>query len=170
MKQSLDQGSTQFFNRLARGGILTFHPLDCCKVCPDQTTPAPTIAPEAGVRGDEAVAGPRELLDRGGCLWKGSTHRNGDSWHPTVVPWGEMVCVDCTCKDGNSSCKKKRCPTLKCHQKLRAADTCCPRCAKGNREEQAALREEQATRREQRLRRLRKIHRGRRRQKGSSAG
>ena len=24
-----------------------------------QTTPAPTIAPEAGVRGDEAVAGPR---------------------------------------------------------------------------------------------------------------
>ena len=24
--------------------------------------------------------------------------RNGDSWHPTVVPWGEMVCVDCTCK------------------------------------------------------------------------
>ena len=26
------------------------------------------------------------------------TIRNGDSWHPTVVPWGEMVCVDCTCK------------------------------------------------------------------------
>jgi len=146
------------------------HPLDCCKVCPAQTTPAPTIAPEAGVRGDEAVAGPRELLDRGGCLWKGSTHRNGDSWHPTVVPWGEMVCVDCTCKDGNTACKKKRCPTLKCHLKLRAADTCCPRCAKGNKEEQAAVREEQATRREQRLRRLRRIHRGRRRQKGSSAG
>merc|ERR1712203_776362 len=77
--------------------------------------------------------------------------------------------LDC-CKDGNTACKKKRCPTLKCHLKLRAADTCCPRCAKGNKEEQAAVREEQASRREQRLRRLRRIHRSRRRQKGSSAG
>ena len=107
-------------------------PLDCCKVCPakvttldtlspnslppPQTTPAPAPAPAAGSQGDEGRAG--GTMARGGCSWKGAEHRNGDTWHPTVVPWGEMVCVDCTCKDGTTACKKKRCPPLKCHLKV----------------------------------------------------
>ena len=39
-----------------------------------------------------------DILASGGCAWKGNYHENGESWHPHVMPWGEMKCVTCSCK------------------------------------------------------------------------
>jgi hypothetical protein len=33
-----------------------------------------------------------------GCRFKGRIFPNGDEWHPTVQPFGEVKCVRCRCK------------------------------------------------------------------------
>ena len=40
----------------------------------------------------------QDILASGGCAWKGDHHENGETWHPHVMPWGEMKCVSCACK------------------------------------------------------------------------
>lgn len=33
-----------------------------------------------------------------GCKFRGRVYPNGDEWHPTVQPFGEVKCVKCRCK------------------------------------------------------------------------
>ena len=40
----------------------------------------------------------REVLDEGGCDWRGRVYGNGAAWNPRVLPYGEMKCVECKCK------------------------------------------------------------------------
>lgn len=134
-------------------------PRDCCKVCPTKTPTAAPSVPSAGSQGDQAksLTG-EELLALGGCRWKGNHHVNGAVWHPTVLPWGVMKCVTCSCKDGETNCRKKRCPKLKCKLQIREDANCCARCAKGKKEEARAQRSMlQQTRDQKRKRRRRRL-------------
>ena len=50
-----------------------------------------------------------DILSSGGCKWKGEYHENGNTWHPTVLPWGEMKCITCNCKvQKNNTIAKKQ--------------------------------------------------------------
>jgi len=147
-------------------------PLACCKTCPPtiQVVPdpvharlAPDRAPgELNDMGQEKTS--QDILQQGGCAWKGNYHENGDNWHPTVMPWGEMPCVTCTCKDGSVSCKR-RCKQLSCPLQVREKDDCCPRCAKSHSEEESARRKQNssrsAERRRKRLQRIRMLRKSR---------
>ena len=96
-----------------------------------------------------------EILDEGGCDWRGKVYGNGATWKPRVLPYGEMKCVECKCKvggsmqktssgskgslnrewfvisfqDGTYKCKKHPCPKLQCKYRVHDKDSCCPRCA-----------------------------------------
>ena len=77
-------------------------PLTCCKVC-GTPTPKPDdedLVPVDPTRQrDMGVARTGlDILSSGGCKWKGEYHENGNTWHPTVLPWGEMKCITCNCK------------------------------------------------------------------------
>ena len=39
-----------------------------------------------------------DVLAEGGCEWKNEVHENGHVWNPRVQPYGEVRCVQCTCK------------------------------------------------------------------------
>ena len=39
-----------------------------------------------------------EILQQGGCQWRGEAIENGHTWSPRVLPFGEVNCVTCTCK------------------------------------------------------------------------
>lgn len=141
-------------------------PLACCKTCPAkvaEVVKSGIVSHEFGELSDMGrVRTGIDVLAEGGCSWKKGQYRdNGATWHPTVMPWGEMKCVLCACKDGISGCKKRRCPVLSCQLKTRDQDSCCQRCAKGRHEEQSARRKIQQTsleqRRQKRLRRLRRL-------------
>ena len=54
---------------------------------------------------------------------------NGAVWHPSVLPYGQINCVKCNCKDGVTDCKRKDCPLLTCRDKVQDKEACCPRCA-----------------------------------------
>ena len=76
-------------------------PLSCCKSCrvPDASSAADLVHLDPDKQGDMAVARTGlDILASGGCKWKGDYHENGDSWHPTVLPWGQMNCITCLCK------------------------------------------------------------------------
>ena len=77
-------------------------PLSCCKVCgaPLPKTEEDDLVPvDPSRQGDMGVARTGlDILSSGGCKWKGEYHENGHSWHPTVLPWGEMKCITCHCK------------------------------------------------------------------------
>ena len=83
-------------------------PLSCCKVCPvrpvetdeDDSDKYPVITnTDSEKLNDEGVErSEHDILTSGGCAWKGNYHENGESWHPHVMPWGEMKCVTCSCK------------------------------------------------------------------------
>jgi len=152
-------------------------PLACCKTCPPtiEVIPDPNnarLAPAPERSLDELNDMPgqgrdnQDILQEGGCQWKGNLHENGDAWHPTVMPWGEMRCVTCTCKDGKVSCKR-RCKQLSCPLQVRDKDDCCPRCAKGHSEEASARKKQSssksAERRRRRLERIRMLRNSRRR-------
>ena len=70
-----------------------------------------------------------EILEEGGCKWKDEVIENGLTWNPRVLPYGEVQCVSCTCKDGNAQCVRKQCKPLSCKYKLFEQNSCCPRCA-----------------------------------------
>ena len=65
----------------------------------------------------------------GGCKWKGEVLENGAVWHPNVLPYGQINCVICNCKDGATDCKRKDCPVLSCRDQVQDKEACCPRCA-----------------------------------------
>jgi len=141
------------------------NPLACCKVCPkrDETSNSvskahPVLKSDPHKLNDMAMARTGlDILASGGCSWKGLYHENGESWHPTVMPWGEMKCVSCECKDGKTKCKKKHCPKLSCSLQIRDQDQCCPRCAANREEEERAQRTLLISNREQRKRRLKRL-------------
>ncbi|KAM7311174.1 dorsal-ventral patterning protein Sog isoform X2 [Ixodes scapularis] len=72
---------------------------------------------------------PKEILSSGGCQFQMKVFPNGEEWHPTVQPFGEMKCIRCHCKDGKSRCRRQRCAKLSCPIKIQKEDECCPRCA-----------------------------------------
>ena len=39
-----------------------------------------------------------EVLEEGGCEWRGEVHENGAVWHPRVLPYAGVKCVECKCK------------------------------------------------------------------------
>ena len=86
------------------------NPLDCCKVCPQKQTlvdkPVKVVKAPPVLQVDTQNLNDRpglarsglDILASGGCAWKGRHYENGESWHPHVMPWGEMKCVSCACK------------------------------------------------------------------------
>ena len=85
------------------------NPLDCCKVCPQKPPvdkqvlslpPPPVLQRDTQNLNDRPglARNGLDILASGGCNWKGGYHENGESWHPHVMPWGEMKCVSCACK------------------------------------------------------------------------
>lgn len=146
-------------------------PLSCCKVCPKKEEkiveksekPYPVItntdSQELNDMGSERSG--LDILASGGCALKGNYHENGEHWHPHVKPWGEMRCVTCSCKDGNTKCKKKHCPTLDCRYKVKVEGACCQRCAANRAEEHRAqrkmLQRSEGNRRKLRREKLRRL-------------
>ncbi|XP_077508917.1 chordin short gastrulation isoform X2 [Amblyomma americanum] len=104
--------------------------LSCCKKCPNvipvksQDGSAATQLHDQGVKKT-----PMDILSSGGCQFQLQVFHNGEEWHPTVQPFGEMKCIRCHCKDGKSRCRRQRCPKLSCPIKFQKEDECCPRCA-----------------------------------------
>ncbi|XP_075540951.1 dorsal-ventral patterning protein Sog-like isoform X2 [Dermacentor variabilis] len=104
--------------------------LSCCKKCPNvipvksQDTSVPTQLRDQGSKKT-----PKDILSSGGCQFQLQVFHNGEEWHPTVQPFGEMKCIRCHCKDGKSRCRRQRCAKLSCPIKFQKEDECCPRCA-----------------------------------------
>ena len=81
-------------------------PLSCCKQCrpPDSdgadSRAALDLVPiDPRKQHDMGVARTGDdILASGGCKLKGGYHENGATWHPNVLPWGEMKCFTCHCK------------------------------------------------------------------------
>lgn len=138
--------------------------LTCCKACVDPppmasteppTTPDPEQLQDMGVeRNDE------DVIREGGCLWRDETYENGHVWSPRVLPYGEVNCVTCRCKDGESKCTRKHCPVMACMYKVYEKNSCCPRCAANKAEKRKA----QKVQRILKLRRLRRLRRMRQHQ------
>ena len=77
----------------------------CCKQCPTPaTTPVSTIVSTAVTKdslilGEEAqMRSEADIVAAGGCRFKGDVFENGEEWHPRIQPWGEMRCINCSCK------------------------------------------------------------------------
>lgn len=145
-------------------------PLSCCKECPQKVNqekevkesvyPVITNTDSESLNDMGVERSNLDILASGGCAWKGDYHENGDSWHPHVMPWGEMRCVTCSCKDGHTKCKKKHCPKLNCRYEVKDPDMCCHRCAANREEEHQAQRRlinKSRNKRKQRNERLRRI-------------
>ncbi|XP_067139596.1 dorsal-ventral patterning protein Sog isoform X2 [Centruroides vittatus] len=105
-------------------------PLACCKTCKNEVVESPPYKGQifGGTLGDQAELKQRDILLEGGCKTRGQIFANGAEWHPTVQPFGEMKCVNCHCKDGQSKCRRQKCPKLACDSKIYDESECCPRC------------------------------------------
>ncbi|XP_071747936.1 dorsal-ventral patterning protein Sog isoform X3 [Lepeophtheirus salmonis] len=113
--------------------------LSCCKICDhsthereisisDENTISIINNPE--ILKDMAIERTQnDILIEGGCVWRNNFYNNGDVWHPSVLPFGEMKCVNCKCKDGTTKCAKTICKKLSCLYQLLMKAKCCPRCA-----------------------------------------
>ncbi|CAN7986206.1 unnamed protein product, partial [Ixodes hexagonus] len=105
--------------------------LSCCKKCPNVI---PVKSQDSNVdtqqlKDQGSKKTPKEILSSGGCQFQMKVFPNGEEWHPTVQPFGEMKCIRCHCKDGKSRCRRQRCARLSCPIKIQKEDECCPRCA-----------------------------------------
>ncbi|CAN8016245.1 unnamed protein product, partial [Ixodes persulcatus] len=105
--------------------------LSCCKKCPNVI---PVKSQDSNVdtqqlKDQGSKKTPKEILSSGGCQFQMKVFPNGEEWHPTVQPFGEMKCIRCHCKDGKSRCRRQRCAKLSCAIKIQKEDECCPRCA-----------------------------------------
>jgi len=146
-------------------------PLSCCKQCrqPDSdgadSRAALDLVPiDPSKQHDMAVATTGDdILASGGCKLKGGYHENGATWHPNVLPWGEMKCFTCHCKDGSHLCRKRRCPRLSCPLQVVDESRCCARCA-ANREEELLARHQLTQVRRRNHRRLRRLRHHRNKQ------
>lgn len=107
--------------------------MDCCKRCPN-VLPVRVIVSVDQMGDQRSIGGsiksPNELMAAGGCRFRGRVYINGDEWHPTVQPFGEVKCVKCRCKDGNHKCKRIVCPKITaCSIVINKNNECCPICA-----------------------------------------
>lgn len=63
------------------------------------------------------------------CTHNGKTYSHGEVWHPTVLSFGPMPCILCTCVDGYQDCHRVNCPTqYPCSQPKKVAGKCCKIC------------------------------------------
>ncbi|XP_050010428.1 chordin-like protein 2 [Alexandromys fortis] len=63
------------------------------------------------------------------CTHNGKTYSHGEVWHPTVLSFGPMPCILCTCVDGEQDCHRVTCPTqYPCSQPKKMAGKCCKIC------------------------------------------
>lgn len=63
------------------------------------------------------------------CTHNGKTYSHGEVWHPTVLSFGPMPCILCTCMDGYQDCHRVTCPTqYPCSQPKKVAGKCCKIC------------------------------------------
>ncbi|KAL3846844.1 hypothetical protein ACJMK2_017798 [Sinanodonta woodiana] len=66
------------------------------------------------------------------CLFNGKLYGIGETWHPTVEPFGPQPCVNCTCKAGEKepsvSCVNELCPKPDCRNPKMTIGKCCPIC------------------------------------------
>lgn len=103
--------------------------LACCMICQPTTTPDPQmVADEEALQTMPEERTDEEILQQGGCQWRGEAIENGHTWSPRVLPFGEVNCVTCTCKEGNAKCHRKECRPLSCKYKVFDEESCCPRC------------------------------------------
>lgn len=103
--------------------------LGCCMICQPTTTPDPQlVADEEALQTMPEERTDEEILQQGGCQWRGEAIENGHTWSPRVLPFGEVNCVTCTCKEGNAKCHRKECRPLSCKYKVFDEESCCPRC------------------------------------------
>jgi len=141
-------------------------PMSCCKTCPVLPEP-PVVELEdlsdgGSVLGDMAVEKTgMDYMRAGSCKWRGKYHSNGDRWHPRVMPWGEIKCVSCSCKDGQAKCKKKRCPKLSCPVSILLDNSCCPKCATSPDEIKMAQLSQSHVKKMRRMKKMRKMRRQR---------
>ncbi|XP_035693077.1 chordin-like protein 2 [Branchiostoma floridae] len=93
-------------------------PGECCRRCPEVTTPAPTTPPYQGQQ----------------CLFKGRTYQHGESFRSDGVFMlqTESQCVHCSCSEGNVFCALKTCTVPQCPNPIQLADSCCLQCPIGN--------------------------------------
>ncbi|GAB1292381.1 Chordin-like protein 2 [Apodemus speciosus] len=63
------------------------------------------------------------------CTHNGKTYSHGEVWHPTVLSFGPMPCILCTCIDGYQDCHRVTCPTqYPCSQPKKVSGKCCKIC------------------------------------------
>nr|XP_021514672.1 chordin-like protein 2 isoform X2 [Meriones unguiculatus] len=63
------------------------------------------------------------------CTHNGKTYSHGQVWNPTVLSFGPMPCILCTCVDGHQDCHRVTCPTqYPCSQPKKVAGKCCKIC------------------------------------------
>lgn len=112
------------------------NPMDCCKRCPN-AIPLKSIV-SMDHMSDQSFTDlaalqqlkNHEILQSGGCRFRGTIYSNGDEWNPTVQPYGEIKCVKCKCKDGIHKCKRTECKDLsECKLVVTKSSECCPICA-----------------------------------------
>uniref|UniRef100_A0A8C6QAJ2 Chordin-like 2 n=1 Tax=Nannospalax galili TaxID=1026970 RepID=A0A8C6QAJ2_NANGA len=63
------------------------------------------------------------------CTHNGKTYSHGEVWHPTILSFGPMPCILCTCEDGYQDCHRVTCPTqYPCSHPKKVAGKCCKVC------------------------------------------
>ncbi|XP_072049948.1 chordin-like protein 1 [Amphiura filiformis] len=65
------------------------------------------------------------------CESNGDLYYEGQTWHPTLFPFGTMKCILCTCKRGNADCGRVECPlesSLPCDNPIQIHGQCCKTC------------------------------------------
>ncbi|XP_065604134.1 chordin isoform X1 [Cyrtonyx montezumae] len=102
--------------RLTCANPVRANPSDCCKQCPAPEKSIPELAD--GMQAD----GPRAC--RFGRRW----YLNNESWHPSVLPFGEMKCILCWCVSGETHCQRQECPPGSCASPTRRDNPCCAKC------------------------------------------
>ncbi|XP_050413691.1 chordin [Patella vulgata] len=97
---------------------IRLNPTDCCQVCaPEEKKPVAAVKPL------------QDVDMKGACTFKEQIFANGAKWHPRVMPFGYMKCIDCTCNSGTPVCQRPQCPKLTCSRKIRKQGACCDACA-----------------------------------------
>nr|AEK81571.1 chordin [Ptychodera flava] len=100
--------------------------MDCCQTCPEK--PKTQIS--------EIQADWKE----GSCYVNGVSYDNGQEWHPEmeIASAKTKRCIRCKCKDGETKCRRRKCPTPDCEEPIVVEGECCPICPDGVRNDQSS--------------------------------
>ncbi|XP_034374759.1 chordin-like protein 2 isoform X2 [Arvicanthis niloticus] len=115
------------------------HSQDPCSARRDPSTPAPTsLSSPLGfiprhfqsiAMGSTTIKIILKEKHKKACIHNGKTYSHGEVWHPTVLSFGPMPCILCTCMDGYQDCHRVTCPTqYPCSQPKKVAGKCCKIC------------------------------------------